>query len=117
MSRLVKRWYVWLGLVLLLGLGGSVALIWSSQGRITRGNFERIQNGMSYDDIAVILGDAPALPLTDGKAQTWRNGPNRIDVAFVNGYVLGKRGHFANSWETLRWYAKKGAEKIGVKWD
>jgi hypothetical protein len=32
MRKLLKCWYVWLGLVLLLGLVGSVALIYSSQG-------------------------------------------------------------------------------------
>jgi hypothetical protein len=50
MRKLLKRWYVWLGLVLLLGLAGSVALIWSSQGRITQANFDRIQEGMGLQE-------------------------------------------------------------------
>jgi hypothetical protein len=35
MRKLLKRWYVWLGLVLLLGLAGGVALIYANPGRIT----------------------------------------------------------------------------------
>ena len=43
MRKLLKRWYVWLGLVLLLGFAASVASISFSQSRITRANFDRIQ--------------------------------------------------------------------------
>jgi 4-amino-4-deoxy-L-arabinose transferase-like glycosyltransferase len=42
MRKLLKRWYVWLGLVLLLGLAGSVALILANPSRITQENFDRI---------------------------------------------------------------------------
>jgi hypothetical protein len=43
MRKLLKRWYIWLGLVLLLGLAGSAALVCSSRSRITQANFDRIQ--------------------------------------------------------------------------
>jgi hypothetical protein len=33
------------------------------------------------------------------------------------GIVIVKTLHLATAWETLQWYAKKGAAKIGVKWD
>ena len=46
MRKLLKRWYVWLGLVLLLGFAGSVALICPGRGRITQANFDRIQEGI-----------------------------------------------------------------------
>ena len=57
MRKLLKRWYVWLGLVLLLGLGGSVALICSSQKVVTESNFERLREGMTEAEVTVILGE------------------------------------------------------------
>jgi len=42
MAKLLKRWYVWLGLVLLLGLAGSVAMILANPSQITQANFDRI---------------------------------------------------------------------------
>jgi hypothetical protein len=47
MRKLLKRWYVWLGLFLLLGLTGSAAFIYVNSSRITRANWDRIQEGMS----------------------------------------------------------------------
>ncbi|HEV3447035.1 MAG TPA: hypothetical protein VG099_20520 [Gemmataceae bacterium] len=56
MRKLLKRWYVWLGLVLLLGLAGSVALICSDRGRITQANFDRIQEGMTEAEVMARIG-------------------------------------------------------------
>jgi hypothetical protein len=39
-----------------------------------------------------------------------RTGPDKLQD-------IGKTFHRATLWETLTWYAKKGAAKIGVKWD
>jgi hypothetical protein len=58
MRKLFKLWYVWLGLVLLLGLAGSAALIYANPGGITQANFDRIQNGMSLEDVEAILLEA-----------------------------------------------------------
>ena len=56
MPRLLKRWYVWLGLVLLLGLAGSVMLIYSSRSRITQANFELVREGMTKAEVLAVLG-------------------------------------------------------------
>jgi hypothetical protein len=112
MRKLLKRWYVWLGLLLVLGLAASVALICSGRGRITQANFDRIQEGMSVGEIRDMLG-APDFHFWD-----WNDGPNSISVSFDDqGLVKGKRIHLATTWETLKWHAKKGAAKIGVNWD
>jgi hypothetical protein len=126
MWKLLKRWYVWLGLVLLLGMAGSVALIYANPGRITQANFDRIQDGMSLEEVEEILG---RLELDKGTwrgswvvhgnwvVHDWHNGPNWIAVRFLGGSANRKELHLATPWETLTWYAKTGAAKIGVKWD
>jgi len=122
MGTLLKRWYVWLGLVLLLGLAGSAALIWSGRGRITQENFDRIQDGMSKEEVHAMLGEHMfGLGYFAGSdvydRLRWQSGPNHITVTFENGKVVDKRRYFATAWKTLQWYAKSGAAKIGVKWD
>ncbi|HEV3081923.1 MAG TPA: hypothetical protein VGY66_19240 [Gemmataceae bacterium] len=124
MRKLLKRWYVWLGLVQLLGLAGSVALICSGRGRITQANFDRIQDGMVQSEVTQILGEDDGGEFAGGAVSLyweiwhWNDGPNSITVHFNgNGHVTGKRIHLATVWETVTWYAKKGAKKIGVKWD
>jgi hypothetical protein len=121
--RLVKRWYFWLGLVLLLGLTGSAVLIYANPSRITQENYDRIERGMSFEEVVSILG--PETGRRRGPAgkgignyADWIDGPNDITVLFGDDWTMdSKRGSFASSWETLQWYAKKGAAKIGVKWD
>jgi hypothetical protein len=77
---------------------------------------------MSDADVNAILGYTsekiiPAVRAGDDVivVGVWRDGPNKIAVAFVNWRVGGKEPHFATARETLTWYAKKGAEEIGVK--
>jgi hypothetical protein len=119
MPRLLKRWYVWLGLVLLLGLAGSVALILANPSRITQANFDRIQQGMSLEEVEEVLGkDETQGYAIRGEVYCWGHGPSEIIVWFRNGRAEHKHPlHLATIRETLQWYAKKGAEKIGVKWD
>ena len=125
MAKLLRRWYVWLGLVLLLGFAGSVALICSSQGRITQANVDRINADMTQEEVTAILGDPGRAivvgfardPLRPVQGLCWEDGRNSIIVYFENGHVLSMTPHFATSWETLQWYARKGAAKIGVNWD
>ncbi|HEV3082366.1 MAG TPA: hypothetical protein VGY66_21460 [Gemmataceae bacterium] len=121
MRKLLKRWYVWLGLVLLLGLAGSATLILANPSRITQANFDRIHKGMSLDEVKAILGEWQFG--TGGLATTtdaWVEGENWISVEFTfdggKATVCDKSIHLATAWETLQWYAKKGAAKIGVKW-
>src|SRR5947209_8605973 len=109
MRKLLKRWYVWLGISLfLVGLTSWAALFPSSQGRITQARFDTIKDGMSDDEVTAILGRAePELTRPsngDWEARTWRNGPNVIAVAFRRGVVIEKRGHIATAWQTLQWY-------------
>jgi hypothetical protein len=124
MRKLPKRWYIWLGLVLLLGLAGSVALICSGRGRITQASFDRIQDGMVQSEVTQILGEDDGGEFAGGAVSLywenwhWNDGPNSITVRFNgNGHVTGKWIHLATVWETVTWYAKKGAAKIGVKWE
>jgi hypothetical protein len=49
--------------------------------------------------------------------QELSSGPTRITVLFSGGTVLKKTIWRVGPWQTLQWYAKKGAAKIGVKWD
>jgi len=119
MRKLLKRWYVWLGLVLLLGLAGSVALVRSGRGRITQANFDRIQDGMRIGDVEAILWKDNGLWRVVGRgaritSHRWDSGPNWVRVDFVDGSADDKELHLATTWETLQWYAKKGAEKVGI---
>jgi hypothetical protein len=48
----------------------------------------------------------------------WEDGPRYIVVFFEReDKVLYKDFKNATAWQTLQWYAKKGAAKIGVKRD
>ena len=81
MRNLLKRWYVWLGLVLLLGLTGSAALIYANPSRITQANFDRIQKGMSLDEVTAILSARELGSASLGVAQVnWHEGENWISV-------------------------------------
>ena len=124
MLKLLKRWYVWLGLVLLLGLAGSVALILANPSRITQANFDRIQQGMSLEEVEKLLGKDDGQPssfmtnkIHPWDIHRWRDGPSVIVVVFRDGKTRIQIAKLATASETLQWYAKKGAEKIGVKWD
>jgi hypothetical protein len=123
MRKLLKRWYVWLGLVLLLGFAASVALISFSQSRITRANFDRIKPGMTLDEVIAILGRPPdhRQPMLGNPYEeaSWSSGPNFIAMYTDRDgrTIFFPTIHLAGVSETLQWYAKKGAAKIGVKWD
>jgi hypothetical protein len=120
MGKLLKRWYVWLGLVLLLGLAGSVVLICSSQSRITRARYEQLHDGMSRAEVYAILGEPGDDEYDNGgpaSRRSWCYGPDFIIAAFNYDKLYKKEIHVATAWETLHWYVKKGAAKIGVKWD
>ncbi|HEV3079865.1 MAG TPA: hypothetical protein VGY66_08805, partial [Gemmataceae bacterium] len=83
--------------------------------------FERIQKGMTLEQVEAILGERP--PFASGSLGKfylmWQDGPSWIDVAFADGdnTVRDKELHLATVPEILTWYGKKVAAKIGVKWD
>ncbi|HEV3078557.1 MAG TPA: hypothetical protein VGY66_02215 [Gemmataceae bacterium] len=90
--------------------------------RITRKNGDRIHNYMSLGEVVEILGQdystedhSPDVGQDQFVACYWRSGPNWICITFHNGTVLGKVGYFVTPWEELKWYVKRGAEKIGIK--
>jgi hypothetical protein len=121
MRWLLKRWYVWLGLLLLLlGLTGSAALIYSSRSRITQENFDRIQDGMSESEVTAILGDASVRrnPIAGREATFvcyWYDSSpinSWVIIGFADWKVSTRDGHFATTRETLTRYAKNGLQKI-----
>jgi hypothetical protein len=124
MRWLLKRWWFWTGLVLFLGLAGSVLLIYPSRNRITQENFDRIQEGMSLDEVEELIGKDDGRPYQSKLAPVlyfhhWEQGQNEINVVFHHGKVCKvyqKAARFASLRETLQRYAKKGAERIGINW-
>jgi hypothetical protein len=78
MGKLLKRWYLWLGLLLLLGLAGSVALISSSRSRLTQANFDRIQKGVTLPEVVAIVGHGSFTELVTSDTMvlymSWRDG-------------------------------------------
>ena len=121
--RLLTRRTLRICAAVLLGIVVLGAWFLLPRSRITQENFDRIQKGMTYDDVSAILGDPTPLlanPLVSGSwEEAWSDGPSTIHVNFktFNGQVVGKALHLATAWETLTWYAKKGAAKAGVKWN
>jgi hypothetical protein len=126
--RLPRRHTVWLiaALLLVVVVG---AWLFAPRSRITQTNYDRIDLGMSDREIEAIIGKPEPDKSVEVQAfwgwairlgaevREWRNGPNRIVLHSQDGKVFYKELHLATAWETLNWYAKKGAEKIGVKWD
>src|ERR1700687_2430868 len=121
--RLPRRRTLWLSAALVLAVVVGVSWWLVARSRITQENFERIQNGMTYDEVTGILGKPTPL-LGSGHVsgtwdEGWGDGPSDIIVEFKtsNGKVVATKLHLATVSETLIWYSKKGAKKIGVKWD
>jgi hypothetical protein len=124
--RLPKCRTPWLSAVL-LAVVVSVAWLFVPRSRITQTNFDRIHEGMTFRDVASILGAEdpnqtatltrnPCLPPISGPF--WRDGPNWILVLFdENRLCCQKQVHLATAPETLIWYAQKAGAKIGVNWD
>jgi hypothetical protein len=132
--RLARRRILWLSTALLLAL---VVGAWCfvPRSRVTLANFDRIHKGMSWDEVLGILDDPYPGARTNGETEefwqnlnpcgtavlmtgvVWHKGPDSICVQFDNSKVVHKEIHLATPWETLIWYAKHGAEKIGVTWD
>jgi hypothetical protein len=90
------------------------------QSRITYANFFRIRPGMSEDEVKAILGEAethytwPGMTIEQFIVR-WSEGPNLAEVGFTSDQVTYRHIHVATTWESLQWYAKKAAKKIGVK--
>lgn len=64
--------------------------------RITAENFEKIEDGMSHEQVIAILGEPPnantnGLPLTSSGSAEWTDGNQTITIRFFNGKVKLKR--------------------------
>ena len=117
MLWLLKRWYFWLGLVLLLT--ASARLIYSSQHRLTQENFDRIRKGMPKDEVVDILGlDYEYRKYGNLELCSWLDGPDCIHLRFIDGKVVFDEGMYcATPSEALKWYLRRGLEKVGICWD
>jgi hypothetical protein len=109
MGTLLKRWYVWLGLVLLLGLAGSVMLIYSSRSRITQANFDRIQVGMTFREVDKLLSRDNEESQDDvgplDVSATWYDDPNGLTIVVQfdeQGKAISKTLIPAEPFRTLR---------------
>jgi hypothetical protein len=118
--RVPSRRTFWLSAALLLAVVVGVAWVLVPRSRITQKNFDRIQEGMSKAEVYAILGHIEFNFVwhdisLGGERHAWKAGPNAIVVFFDEDKVCKKVARFATTWETLKWYATKGAEKVGVQ--
>jgi hypothetical protein len=110
--------------LLLLGLTESARLIYSSQHRLTKENFDRIQEGMARDDVVDILGlDYEYRKygnVENGIVEncSWFDGPDCIHLRFLNGKLVYVSAMYcATPSEAMKWYLRRGLEKIGICWE
>ena len=123
--RLPRRRTILLSAAFLLAVIVGLAWLFAPRSRITQENFDRISKRMKLSEVEQILGKC------DGRQRIhvtwtrtvvqehfrWTNGPNMIWVDIDHGKVVGKQITLVTGWEWVKWYAKKGAAKIGLKWD
>jgi outer membrane protein assembly factor BamE (lipoprotein component of BamABCDE complex) len=118
MRRLLKRWYFWLTvLVLLPALCIAIGVIYSGQTPINQANFDRIQEGMSDEEVSAILGD-PTLGGGIGVDHTyfWVSGPDVITITFDgNGRVSAKGYNPPPAWQRLRWRVNNWLARRGLR--
>jgi len=125
MCVLTRRTF-WLSAIPVLAILGGVAML-EHRSRIVQANYDRIQWEMMPEEVFAILGQ-PEWPECKSRDRCggpidiyiWRPmgmGPNRIVIGCQDGRVRGKNMHFATAWETMIWYTKQGATKIGIQLD
>src|SRR5438128_464638 len=119
--RLPRRRTLWLSAALLLAVAVVVVWLLVPRSRITQANFDRISDEMTVEEVSAILGSSEpsSYTLRSGSsypALLWEDGPSWIFIDF-DPWRRTRAASFATSWETLVWYAKKGAAKIGVRLD
>jgi hypothetical protein len=115
--RLPRRRTVWLIAALLL-LAVVSGWFFAPRSRINRENYDRIRLATNLDEAIAILGKPDhTFMLLDEPVFEWHDGPKAIHVSVVDGVVRWRGLSLPTTWETLVWYAKKGAARIGVKWD
>lgn len=71
-------------------------LILACGSKVTAENFEKIQTGMSQQDVVALLGEPTQSYAFDiaglsGAAATWREGETTISIQFFNGKVQARQ--------------------------
>ena len=122
--RLSIRRTFWLSALLIVApcvTGGFLVLRQPSE---FQAKCTRIEAGTKIHEVKAILGEPesgwepPSGDLLESfnvYGHVWRDGPNNIDLRFSKDEVYLKKVRMATAWETLKWFVKKGAEKVGVK--
>jgi hypothetical protein len=85
--------------------------------QVTRENFDRIQEGMSVEEVTTILGQTQEKSYASldpvREIRIWTDGPSRIVVTFRRGFVFGKDGgYIKTTGEVLSWHFKRQLKKI-----
>jgi hypothetical protein len=121
MRSLLKRWWFWLGAFIILGLfSAGLTLIVVSRSEITQAKFDRIQEGMTEDEVINIIGEGPSSNVSywgwfdAGIELTWCKGPDLLQVTFIGEKVARKDMYLATIWERLHWQSRQLLKKIGL---
>jgi len=112
-----RRWSCLVALVLFSLLAGS-ALVCFKESRITRADFERIQNGMTEGEVCAMLSPQMYPPnVFFGAGEFfWSEGRSWIKVTFDDdGKVCSRAIHIATGWETMQWNAEQILRKVGMR--
>ena len=106
MRTLFKRWWFWVATVLIMaGIAATALLIYPSQSKITRANFDRIQTGMTSEEVEQILGEPTqaAWDTPENSASLWQCDVTEILICFdADHKVWGKDFTSGTVWEHLR---------------
>jgi hypothetical protein len=118
--RIPSRRTFWLSAALLLAVFG--VWLFTPQRRVTYANFWQIKREMSQEEVKAILGHQFQVLEQirykifeielDRILLQWSDGPNRITIEFENDKTTQRYIHVADTWETLKWHAKR----IGITW-
>jgi len=130
--HLPRRRTVWISIALFLAIVVG-ASFFAPRSR-THEYFDKINEKMHFAEVESILGQSgqaygyvpdgvPIVVKHDERPMDWtvikydpEDGPDSIYVLFVDDRVARKHIHLATTLETFAWYAKKGAKRIGIKW-
>jgi hypothetical protein len=108
----LTRWREF-GAILLVPAASLLFILWMelpAGSRVTRGNFNRVQMGMTFGQVEAILGlynpsaEGPeSCPDRSQGCHDWKNGSTRVTVQFQHGRVVGK-GMGGDFVDKFKWY-------------
>src|SRR5467141_3672513 len=99
--RLPRRRTLWLSTALLVAAVAGAWLFWP-RGAVTQENLDRIQVGMTTEEVTAILGPDDVhvrIYRRDYEDRTWFCGSNTLAVRFKNGRVTEKLLCLYTAWE------------------